>query len=242
MPLSVAFRQRGQPSPDVYLEVQHPCRSCNSSSSPANAPAGVRRWEPVRESGNATSSRRHARAASCCRVEGGAPGAHGDGGRRRSNGRRSPGTRAWRGRRGTGRAACRRRAAATSRDPAIRPPAPTGVRVTGGGACAVWRACGRPCAARGRRCSIRPSTGPSSAVSAGTAGRTRSRRTGATCCVWPPAGRRGVAAGHQTDPADAGAVADLDLDDPAFPFRQARIHFSHRCDIPSDWLSGQSPI
>ena len=178
MPLSVAFRQRGQPPPDVYLEVQHPCRSCNSSSSSANAPADVRRWEPVRESGNATSSRRHARAASCCRVEGGAPGAHGDDGRRRPNGGRSPGTRAWRGRRGTGRAACRRRAAATSRDPAIRPPAPTGVRMTGGGACAAWRACGRPCAARGRRCSIRPSTGPSSAVSAGTAGRTRSRRTG----------------------------------------------------------------
>ena len=173
----------GMTLPDVYLEVQHPCWACNSSSSPANAPVGVRRWEPVRESGNATSSRRHARAASCCRVEGGAPGVHGDGGRRRSNGRRSPGARAWRSRRGTGRAACRRRAAATSRDPAIRPPAPTGVRMTGGGACAIWRACGRPCAARGRRCSIRPSTGPSSAVSAGTAGRTRSRRTGATCCV-----------------------------------------------------------
>ncbi len=178
MPLSVAFRQRGSLPPDVYLEAQHPCWSCNSSSSSANAPVGVRRWEPVRESGNATSSRRHARAASCGRVEGGAPGAHGDGGRRRPNGRRSPGTRAWRGRRGTGRAACRRRAAATSRDPAIRPPAPTGVRMTGSGACAAWRACGRPCAARGRRCSIRPSTGPSSAVSAGTAGRTRSRRTG----------------------------------------------------------------
>ena len=57
-----------------------------------------------------------------------------------------------------------------------------------------------------------------------------------------PAGRRGVAAGHQTDPADAGAVADLDLDDPAFPFRQVRTYFSHRCNIPSDWLSGQSPI
>ena len=42
---------------------------------------------------------------------------------------------------------------------------------------------GRPCAARGRRCSIRPSTGPSSAAPAGTAGRTRSRRTGTTCCV-----------------------------------------------------------
>ena len=41
----------GMTLPDVYLEVQHPCRSCNSSSSSANAPAGVRRWEPVRESG-----------------------------------------------------------------------------------------------------------------------------------------------------------------------------------------------
>ena len=70
-----------------------------------------------------------------------------------------------------------------TRDPAIRPPATTGVRMTGGGACAVWRACGRPCAARGRRCSIRPSTGPSSAVSAGTAVRTRSRWTGTTCCA-----------------------------------------------------------
>lgn len=57
-----------------------------------------------------------------------------------------------------------------------------------------------------------------------------------------PADRRGVAAGHQTDPADASAVADLDLDDLAFPFRQVRIYFSHRCNIPSDWLSGQSPI
>lgn len=29
-------------SPDVYLEVQHPCWSCNSNSSSANASAGVR--------------------------------------------------------------------------------------------------------------------------------------------------------------------------------------------------------
>ena len=57
-----------------------------------------------------------------------------------------------------------------------------------------------------------------------------------------PADRRGVAAGHQTDPADAGAVADLDLDDLAFLFRQVRIYFSHRCDIPSDWFSRQFPI
>ena len=35
----------GTPSeakPDVYLEVQHPCWSCNSNSSSANASAGVR--------------------------------------------------------------------------------------------------------------------------------------------------------------------------------------------------------
>ena len=31
-----------QPAPDVYLEVQHPCWSCNSNSSSANASAGVR--------------------------------------------------------------------------------------------------------------------------------------------------------------------------------------------------------
>ena len=30
------------PHPDVYLEVQHPCWSCNSNSSSANASAGVR--------------------------------------------------------------------------------------------------------------------------------------------------------------------------------------------------------
>ena len=30
------------PAPDVYLEVQHPCWSCNSNSSSANASAGVR--------------------------------------------------------------------------------------------------------------------------------------------------------------------------------------------------------
>ena len=29
-------------NPDVYLEVQHPCWSCNSNSSSANASAGVR--------------------------------------------------------------------------------------------------------------------------------------------------------------------------------------------------------
>ena len=40
-----------------------------------------------------------------------------------------------------------------------------------------------------------------------------------------PADRRGVAAEHQTDPADAGTVADLDLDDLAFLFRQVRIYF-----------------
>ena len=65
----------GMTLPDAYLEVQHPCWSCNSSSSSANAPADARRWEPVREPGNATSSCRHACAASRGRVEGGAPGA-----------------------------------------------------------------------------------------------------------------------------------------------------------------------
>lgn len=34
--------QRDQEQPDVYLEVQHPCWSCNSNSSSANASAGVR--------------------------------------------------------------------------------------------------------------------------------------------------------------------------------------------------------
>lgn len=97
--------------------------------------------------------------------------------------------------------------------------------MTGGSACTVWRACGRPCAARGRRCSICPFTGPSSAVLAGTAGRTRSRWTEPRVAFDLPADRRGVAAGHQTDPADAGAIADLDLDDLAFLFRQVRICF-----------------
>ena len=32
----------GDKDPDVYLEVQHPCWSCNSNSSSANASAGVR--------------------------------------------------------------------------------------------------------------------------------------------------------------------------------------------------------
>ena len=53
----------------------------------------------------------------------------------------------------------------------------------------------------------------------------------------------GRAASQQTGYLpDARTVADLDLDGPAFLFRQVRIHFSQRCDIPSDWLSGQSPI
>ena len=68
----------------------------------------------------------------------------------------------------------------TRRPPAATPappPATTGVRMTGGGACVVWRACGRPCTARGPRCS----NGPSSDASAGTAVRTRSRWTGTTC-------------------------------------------------------------
>ena len=37
-------------------------------------------------------------------------------------------------------------------------------------------------------------------------------------------------------------AAYLDLDDLAFLFRQVRIYFSHRCDIPSDWFSRQFPI
>ena len=57
-----------------------------------------------------------------------------------------------------------------------------------------------------------------------------------------PADAGRAAAQHRADPAYAGAVAYLDLDDLAFLFRQVRIHFSHRCNIPSDWLSGQSPI
>ena len=53
----------------------------------------------------------------------------------------------------------------------------------------------------------------------------------------------GRAASRQTGHLpDARAVADLDLDDLAFLFRQVRICFPHRCDIPSDWFSGQSPI
>ena len=40
-----------------------------------------------------------------------------------------------------------------------------------------------------------------------------------------PADRRGVAAEHQNDPPDDGAVADLDPDDLAFLFRQVRTCF-----------------
>ena len=47
---------------------------------------------------------------------------------------------------------------------------------------------------------------------------------------------------HRADRPYAGPVADLDQDDLAFLFRQVRIYFPHRCNIPSDWLSGQSPI
>ena len=38
----VKFKQDAEKAPDVYLEVQHPCWSCNSNSSSANASAGVR--------------------------------------------------------------------------------------------------------------------------------------------------------------------------------------------------------
>ena len=41
LPQSVALKHEYE-SPDVYLEVQHPCWSCNSNSSSANASAGVR--------------------------------------------------------------------------------------------------------------------------------------------------------------------------------------------------------
>ena len=47
---------------------------------------------------------------------------------------------------------------------------------------------------------------------------------------------------HRGDRPYAGAIADLDLDDLAFLFRQVRIHRSHRCNILSDWFSGQLPI
>ena len=44
--VTAAFESPGRASteglPDVYLEVQHPCWSCNSNSSSANASAGVR--------------------------------------------------------------------------------------------------------------------------------------------------------------------------------------------------------
>ena len=53
----------------------------------------------------------------------------------------------------------------------------------------------------------------------------------------------GRAASQQTGHLpDARAVADLDLDDLAFLFQQVRIYFPHRCNITSDWSSGQSPI
>ena len=42
-PFGDPFAEReGAVPPDVYLEVQHPCWSCNSNSSSANASAGVR--------------------------------------------------------------------------------------------------------------------------------------------------------------------------------------------------------
>ena len=40
--LALVLGETGQRLPDVYLEVQHPCWSCNSNSSSANASAGVR--------------------------------------------------------------------------------------------------------------------------------------------------------------------------------------------------------
>ena len=38
----IRFTSVEKTEPDVYLEVQHPCWSCNSNSSSANASAGVR--------------------------------------------------------------------------------------------------------------------------------------------------------------------------------------------------------
>ena len=38
----LGYSDDDQGIPDVYLEVQHPCWSCNSNSSSANASAGVR--------------------------------------------------------------------------------------------------------------------------------------------------------------------------------------------------------
>lgn len=40
--LKIADPDAGKRYADVYLEVQHPCWSCNSNSSSANASAGVR--------------------------------------------------------------------------------------------------------------------------------------------------------------------------------------------------------
>ena len=57
-----------------------------------------------------------------------------------------------------------------------------------------------------------------------------------------PADAGRAAARHRADPAYAGAVAYLDLDDLAFLFRQVRIYFFHGCDIPSDWFSRQFTI
>lgn len=39
---TIIYLTCGSSHPDVYLEVQHPCWSCNSNSSSANASAGVR--------------------------------------------------------------------------------------------------------------------------------------------------------------------------------------------------------
>ena len=147
--------------------------------------ADARRWEPVRESGNATSSRRHARAATR---------AH----RRSHDGR-------WR-LRGLARlrSALRRGGAgdvASARPRArlqpFRPVRPSGLVLVG----------------------REPRVAPDLPADAG---RAASRQTG-----------------HLPD---ARAVADLDPDDLEFLFRQVRIYFSHGCDIPSDWLSGRSPI
>ena len=170
-------------SPVVYFEVQHCCWSCNSRSSPAMPirisprSGGYRRITPFPFS---LSPRRRLEYGSAKHVS--TPGPSRRRVRRTNPAPSSHVTATRAGRRRTlgdgnpsGNRETRRPPAATP----APPPATTGVRMTGGGACVVWRACGRPCAARGRRCS----SGPSSDASAGTAVRTRSRWTGTTCCA-----------------------------------------------------------
>lgn len=107
----------------------------------------------------------------------------------------------------------------------------------------AWISCGRPCAARARRCSSGRSHGPAFSLF-GRYGRYDSFSLDGNHVLRLTSRLMldGAAAQHRADPAYAGAVAYLDLDDLAFLFRQVRIYFSHRCDIPSDWFSRQFPI